>query len=562
MQFGVVEFLMLAGSVGLFVFGMKVMSEGLQKVAGGRMRRVLDTMTGDRLRGLLTGFTTTAIVQYSSVTSVMVVSFVNAGVLSLRKAIPVLMGANIGTTVKLLLFTAIGFSAVKLSAIALPIMGLALPLLFMRTPRWRAVSELMVGAALLFLALEFLKDNIPQPSAQALRFLREVSDLGILSDLLFVLFGALLAIVIQSSSVALVLTVVLCETGTIGYEMAAALVLGENIGTTLTANIAALVGNAWAKRAARAHFVIKLFGAIWALVLFKPYLAGLALLTERIHHLDPFTQTAALKWALTYLHISFNILNAIILLQLVPWIEKVVTRMVPVRSAPDEEYRLEYIEDPVMALTPELSLLEAKKEIVKFGRLCHRMLGMVRDLLMETDATERALLLERIAKYEDITDRIEVEVSRFLTKTSTEARDEAVSERIRGMLGIIGDLERVGDILFQMSKSLERKNDERLWFSPEQRQNLLDTMALVEKAFTVMLRNLEAEGDAVSLDEAIDMEQRINQQRDRLRRSHLVSVESGDHNIKSGMVYADLFSSCEKLGDHLINVSEALVGIV
>jgi phosphate:Na+ symporter len=562
MQFGVVGFLMLAGSVGLFVFGMKVMSEGLQKVAGGRMRRVLDTMTGSRLRGLLTGFSTTAIVQYSSVTSVMVVSFVNAGLLSLRKAIPVLLGANIGTTVKLLLFSAIGFSAVKLSSIAIPIMGLALPLLFMRSPRWKAVSELMVGAALLFLALEFLKDNIPQPSAQALDFLHELADLGILSNLLFVLIGALLAIVIQSSSVALVLTVVLCETGTIDYEMAAALVLGENVGTTLTANIAALVGNAWAKRAARAHFVMKLFGVIWALVLFKPYLAGLALLTERIHHLDPYTQTAALKWSLTYLHISFNVLNAIILLQFVPWIEKVVTRMVPVRNAPDEEYRLEYIEDPVMALTPELSLLEAKKEIVKFGRLCQRMLGMVRDLLTETDAAERGLLLERIAKYEDITDRIEVEVSRFLTKTSTEARDEAVSERIRGMLGIIGDLERVGDILFQMSKSLERKSDERLWFSPEQRQNLLDTLALVEKAFDVMLRNLEADREAVSLDEAMEMEQRINQQRDRLRRSHLVSVESGDHNIKGGMVYADLFSSCEKLGDHLINVSEALVGIV
>lgn len=562
MQFGVVEFLMLAGSVGLFVFGMKVMSEGLQKMAGGPLRRVLDTMTRDRFRGLLTGLSTTAIVQYSSVTSVMVVSFVNAGLLSLRKAIPVLMGANIGTTVKLLLFAAIGFSAVKLSSVAIPILGLALPLLLLRGPRAKAVSELMVGAALLFLALEFLKDNIPQPSAQALEFLHEVSDLGLLSDLLFVVFGALLAIVIQSSSVALVLTVVLCEKGTIGYEMAAALVLGENIGTTLTANIAALVGNAWAKRAARAHFVIKLFGVVWALVLFRPYLAGLALLTERIHGLDPYTDTGVLKWALTYLHISFNLINALILLQLIPWIEKVVTRMVPVRNAPDEEYRLEYIEDPMMPLTPELSLLEAKKEIVKFGGLCQRMLGMVRELLTETDPAGRGQLLQRIAKYEDITDRIEVEVSRFLTKTSTEARDEAVSERIRGMLGIIGDLERVGDILFQMSKSLERKSDERLWFTPEQRQNLLDTMALVEKAFAVMLRNLEAEGDGVSLDEAIDIEQRINQQRDVLRRAHLKSVESGDHNIKSGMVYADLFSSCEKLGDHLINVSEALVGIV
>jgi phosphate:Na+ symporter len=216
----------------------------------------------------------------------------------------------------------------------------------------------------------------------------------------------------------------------------------------------------------------------------------------------------------------------------------------------------------MMHLSPELSLLEANKEVVKFGRLCERMLGMVRDLLIEKDDAERAALVQRIAKYEDITDRIEVEVSRFLTKTAAEAGDERLSERIRAQISIIGDLERVGDILFQMSKSIERKSDERLWFSPEQRIQLLDMMRLLDKAFAVMIRNLEAEPDAVRLDEAMDAEQRINQFRDELRRSHLRSVESGDHNMKSGMIYNDLFNSCEKLGDHLINVSEALVGMV
>lgn len=562
MHFGLLQLLLLAGSLGLFIYGMKVMSEGLQKVAGARMRRVLETMTRDRFRGIFTGFITTVVVQYSSVTSVMVVSFVNAGLLSLRQAIPVLFGANIGTTLKLLLFAWIGFSSVKLSLVAVPIMGLALPLLFMRGGKWKAVSELMMGAALLFLGLDLLKEYVPTPSAQALSFLQGLASFGMGSDLLFVVFGAALAILTQSSSVALVLTVLMCEKGIINYEMAAALVVGENIGTTLTANIAALVGNAWAKRAARAHFIIKLFGTIWILLLFKPVLAGVALVTERVNHVSPFTDTDALRWSLTYLHIAFNIVNTLLLVRFTGFIEKVVTRMVPVRGAPEEEYHLEYIEDPMMHLSPELSLLEANKEVVKFGRLCERMLGMVRELLIEKGEVERASLLKRIAKYEDITDRIEVEVSRFLTKTAAEAGDERLSERIRAQISIIGDLERVGDILFQMSKSIERKNDERLWFSPEQRVHLLDMMRLLDKAFAVMLRNLEAEPDAVRLDEAMDAEQRINQFRDELRRSHLRSVESGDHNMKSGMIYNDLFNSCEKLGDHLINVSEALVGLV
>ncbi|HEY0977183.1 MAG TPA: Na/Pi symporter [Flavobacteriales bacterium] len=561
MPFGVLQFLMLAGSIGLFIHGMKSMSEGLQKMAGGRMRRVLDAMTRDRLRGVLTGFATTAVVQYSSVTSVMVVSFVNSGLLSLRQAIPVLIGANIGTTVKLVLFAAVGFTSVSMPSIALPILGVALPFLFLRAPQMKAVSEMLVGTALLFLALGFLRDSIPQPSAPMLDFLRDLSGMGVLSDLLFVVIGALLAIVIQSSSVALVLTVVLCESGVIGYEMAAALVLGENIGTTLTANIAALVGNAWAKRAARAHFLIKLLGVTWAILLLQPYLAGIAWFTKQVHLSDPWTDPAALKWALTWLHLSFNIINAALLLQFIPSIERLAIRLVPVRGDAGESHRLEYIDDPMAPLTPELTLLEARKEILRFGTLCHRMLGMVRDLLTEKNESDRTALLERIAKYEEITDRMEVEIGRFLTRTGGDARDSTVSARIRGMLGMIGDLERVGDILFQMSKSLERKANERLWFTPEQREHLLDMIGLVDQAFQVMLQNIGAETEQVSLDQAVAMEQRINQQRDILRRHHLASLEVGEHNLKGGMIYSDLFNSCEKVGDHLINVSEALAGV-
>ncbi len=562
MRFGILELLMLAGSLALFIHGMKLLSEGLQKTAGGRMRRVLDTMTSNPLRGVLTGFSTTAIVQYSSVTIVMVVSFVNAGLLSLRQSIPVIMGANIGTTLKAMLFVWVGFASLKLTAVALPILGIAFPMLFLKGGRFKAATDLLLGIALLFLGLDLLKENVPHFSADALTFLHGLADNGMLSVLLFVLIGAVLAIAVQSSSVALALTMAMCQNGTIGYEMAAAIVLGENIGTTLTANIAAIVANAWGKRAARAHFVIKVVGVGWALLLFSPYMAGIDLLVRTTTGASPYTSPHAVLWALTYLHMSFNLLNTLLLIGFVPWIERLVTRMVPARGEVDEEYRLEYIEDPMMPLSPELSLLEARKEVLKFGRLTQRMHGMLRDLLIEKDASERARLLSRIAKYEDITDRIEVEVSKYLTKTGAEARNEELSERIRAMLAIIGDLERVGDILFQMSKSVERKADERLWFSPEQRQNLLDMMQLLEKAFDVMILNLGADDEVVKLDAAIEAEQRINQLRDQLRRAHLMSVESGDHNIKSGMIYNDLFSSCEKVGDHLINVSEALAGEV
>lgn len=562
MRFGLLELLMLAGALALFIHGMKMLSEGLQKTAGAGMRNILDSMTSSRLRGLLTGFGTTAVVQYSSVTIVMVVSLVNAGLLSLRQSIPVIMGANIGTTIKALLFVWVGFTSIKLSVVALPILGIAFPLLFLKGGRFKAATEMLLGMALLFLGLDLLKEHVPHFSADALLFLHDLADNGVLSILLFVLIGAVLAVAVQSSSVALALTMAMCQNGTIGYEMAAAIVLGENIGTTFTANIAALVANAWGKRAARAHFLFNVIGVTWALLLFGPYMAGIDLLVRKVNGASPYSSPTAVLWALTYLHMSFNLLNTLLLIGFVPAIEKLVVRMVPAKDGSDEEYRLEYIEDPMMPLSPELSLLEARKEVIKFGLLTQRMHGMLRDLLIEKDAAERNRLLARIAKYEDITDRIEVEVSKYLTKTGAEARNEEMSERVRAMLAIIGDLERVGDILFQMSKSVERKADERLWFSPEQRQNLLEMMHLLDKAFDVMQANLGADADQVKLDEALEAEQRINQLRDQLRRTHLKSVESGDHNIKSGMVYNDLFSSCEKVGDHLINVSEALAGEV
>ncbi|MBK8498818.1 MAG: Na/Pi cotransporter family protein [Flavobacteriales bacterium] len=559
MRFGILEFLTLAGSLGLFIYGMKVMSEGLQKVASRGTRTVLRAMTSNRFAGVLTGFVSTAVIQSSSAATVMTVSFVNAGLLNVRQAISVIMGANIGTTIKALLFSWAAMSDMSVTKLAVPLIGIAFPLLFLKTPRARAGAEFLMGTALLFLGIEFMKHAVPAPSAEALAFLHDLSDRGLLSVLLFVLIGTALTAVIQSSSASIALTLVLVENGTIGYDMAAALVLGENIGTTITANIAALVANAWAKRAARAHLLFNIIGVAWALLLFRPYLNAIDLVVTELFGASPYQEQSTVKWALTGLHISFNVINTLLLVSFIPTLERIVTWMVPARNEVDEEYRLEYL-DADIPLTPELSLIEARKEIARFGRVAHDMLRMVRELLTAKDMAQRHALMEKLARSERITDRIEVEVGKYLTKTGAEVRNEEISARIRGMLAIVGDLERVGDIFFQMSKSMERKLDERLWFTPEQRQYLMGMLDLLDQAFAVMHANLEADDGRVNLDGAVEVEQRINAMRDQLRRLHLKSIEEGDYNVRSGLVYNDLFSSCENVGDHLINVSEALAG--
>jgi len=562
MHFGVIQFLTLAGSLGLFIYGMKAMSEGLQKVAGARMRDVMKVMTANRFMSVFTGFVTTVLIQLSSVTSVMVVSFANAGLITVRQSIGVLMGANIGTTMKALVFSWLGFASMDIHVFALPIIGLAFPLLFVKSRHSKPFGDFMVGFAILFLGLEFLKNVVPGPDTAVVNILQGAGDHGALSVLLFTGGGMLFTMMVQSSSVALAATMVLCQHGIIGYEMAAASVLGMNLGTTVTANLAALVANVWGRRAARAHFVIKAIGVLWALLLFGPYIRMIGGYVEQVHGASPFASPDVIVWALTYLHISFNVLNTVLLIGFVPQIERIVTRMVPSRTEDDREYRLEYIHDPVMAVSPEVSLIEARKEILKFGKLTASMSVLVNQLLVSTTEAERSTLFGKLARYEDITDRLEVEISKYLTRTSAEAKDEEMSERIRAMLAIISDLERIGDIFYQMSRLLERKNEERLWFTPEQRANLQELLGLLDRACRFMLRNLEAEDGEVAIDEAMEAEQRINQLRDQLRRAHLKSIETGDYNVKSGLIYNDLFSSCEKVGDHVINVSEALAGEV
>ena len=559
MEFSILGALQLIGALGFFIYGMKIMSEGIQKIAGNKMRQFLGAMTSNRFAGIFTGFTTTALIQSSSATTVMIVSFVNAGLLTLRQSIGVIMGANIGTTITAWIITILGFK-IKMDVLALPIIAFGLPLMFSSNNKYKALSEFLIGFALLFLGLDALKGAVPDISnnPEILHFLEEWTSMGILSTLLFVGIGTIVTVVVQSSSAAMALTLVLCADGIIPFEAAAAMVLGENIGTTITANLAAMVGNIHAKRTARAHLIFNLFGVIWMVVAFNGVTAGIDKYMVASGAQSPFVTAAAIPAALSIFHTVFNIANAVFLIGLVDFIARTVTKMVPSKGD-DEEFRLEYIDTGIM-LTPELSIMEAKKEVAKFGKITVRMSGFIRTLLLESDSKKKKKLNEKIKKYEEITDQMEIEISTYLAKVSENEMTTLTSQRLRGMLSIVNDLERIGDIFYQMSKSLERKEEEKIWFTPEQRNNVIKILSKVDEAFEIMLKNLESDYGTEPMESAVEKEKEINELRNELRIAHLKDMQNKNYSFKGGMVYNDIFSSCEKIGDHIVNVSEGVAG--
>lgn len=559
MNFGIFEFLSLLGALGFFIFGMKVMSEGIQKVAGRQMRQVLSVMTSNRFLGVLSGFFTTTLVQSSSATTVMIVSFVNAGLLNLRQAIVVIMGANIGTTMTVWMIALFGFSSFDLAHYTLPIIAFGMPLLFVRSKNLNNWAEFIIGFALLFMGLTALKGAIPEVNEGFLQTVQTISDMGVLSIVLFIFLGSIFTFVLQSSSAAMALTLVLCQNG-LPFELGAAIVLGENIGTTITANLAALIGNLSAKRAARAHFLFNTFGVLWMLLIFAPFLSMIDWMLAGTAAGSPLnsTNSSSVVFGLALFHTMFNLINMFLLIGLIDFIERVVIKMVPPRGD-DTVFHLEYISTGLMG-TPELSLLEAYKETSRFGAITAKMNGMVRSLLDQTDGKERAKLAEKIKKYEDITDRVEVEISNYLSKLSEGEISMRTSAKVRSLLSIASDLERIGDLYYQMSKILERKNKDKIYFLPDQREHLKEMFTLLEKAFEIMVSNLNTESDKVDLAAAVAMEEEINEYRNKLRKKHLKGVEKGEYSVKSGLFYSDLFQYAEKVGDHVMNISEAYTG--
>ena len=511
-SWGITRFLVLIGSLGLFVFGMKHMSEGLQQAAGGGLRKILSGMTSNRYLGVLSGFLITALVQSSSATTVMTVSFVNAGLLTLMESAGIMMGANIGTTITGWLISVFGFK-VSLSSYSLIIIAIGAPFLFLPKNKYKAAANAIIGFAILFMGLGFLKDSVPTLDADSplIAFFTQFKDTPFLGRVMFVGLGALVTIIIQSSSAAMALTLTLVLKGVVPFDVGAAMILGENIGTTITAEIASLVGNVHAKRSARIHSLFNIIGVSW-MIFFIPYFLKLI---AGFLPADPFviaddSSREAATVALAAFHTTFNVLNVSILIWFVPLLVKLAIKTVPSKGDDDEVFKLEYISSGITE-TPELALLEAKKETAKFGQIIDKMSEKVAQLVNETDNKAKSKIIKKITKYEDITDRMEVEIANYLAKISEGDLSKDSSLQIRSILSIINDLERVGDLFYEMSKGIERKNEENIWFDQEQRDGLNRLFKSVQEAINIMLDNLEGEFSDVNTTKAELKEREINE---------------------------------------------------
>jgi phosphate:Na+ symporter len=571
---GVFKLLVLIGALGMFIYGMKIMSEGLQQAAGSKLRNMLGSITGNRFTGVLTGFGITSIVQSSSVTTVMTVSFVNAGLLTLKQSAGVMMGANIGTTITAWLILLLGFK-VSLSDYALIFIAFGAPMIFFAKGKLKYWGAAIVGFSLLFMGLGALKAAVPTLGADSglVQFFTEFKDVWY-GPLMFVFLGAIVTVVIQSSSAAMALTMTLVAAGAIPFEVASAMILGENIGTTITAELASIIGNVHAKRSARIHSLFNIVGVTWAILLFPfileyaivPFLPAELVVDGKLMDINKHPELKqqigdASNLGLAIFHTAFNSINVLLLIGFVPRLVAMAERTVKSKGGTDEEFHLDYIGSGLM-VTPDLSILEAKKEVAKFGEFTSRMSGFAQDLLTGQNAKIKTKLHDKMAKYEEITDRVEIEVATYLSKVSEGEMTEKTSKHVRAMNSIVNDLERIGDIFFQISKTIESKDEKKIYFIPEQRNSLLAMFKLLDKSFDVMINNLNADWDGVSIDSANSCENSINKKRDEMRKEHFDNINKKDANMESGMIFSNLFSNCEKVGDHVINVSEAIAGMI
>ena len=549
----IVGALQILGALGFFLFGMKIMSEGLQNVAGTKMRQILSTMTTNRYTGVLTGFFITSILQSSSATTVMTVSFVNAGLITLTESAGVMMGANIGTTITGWLVSLIGFKF-KISSIALPVIALGLPFLFSGREKMKWWGESIIGFALLFLGLAALKDTVPdlRENEQVFAFLQQFQDPGILSRLMFVLIGTVLTIVMQSSSAAMTLTIALTTKG-LPLDIAAAMVLGENIGTTITAELASLVANVHAKRSARIHSLFNIIGVTWMIIIAPFFLELMSYL------FPPPANGDANKFALAAFHTSFNVLNVLFLIGFVNKLVSLAHRSVKSKGEEDEEYRLEYINKGVFATT-EISIEEARKEVIQFGEITSKMANQLLRLSDEEKLKRREKLRKKIKKLEDFTDDLEEQIAEFLAKTTESPLSQSSSREVQGLLSIINDLERIADIIYRMSNDTRRLDENNLTFTTEQSESLNTLSLLVNDALEIMLDNMRKPKSRIQLKGAQAKEDEINQVVKSLKKEQLIAIENSDYDIKTGIIYRDIFNAYEKVGDHIINVSEALAG--
>lgn len=559
------QVLKLLGSLGLFLYGMTLMSEGLQKVAGDKMRAILAAMTSNSLKRILTGLFITSIIQSSSATTVMVVSFVNAGLLSLTQSIGVIMGANIGTTVTAWIVTLLGFK-MDISAISIPLVGLGFALMMFKSKRRKSLGEFIMGFALLFLGLAFLKDSVPdlQSTPEVFEFLKEWTSFGFWSVLLFVGIGTLLTIVLQSSSATMALTLVMSSYGWLPFEAAAAMVLGENIGTTITANLAAIVANVSARRAALAHTLFNVTGVIWVLALYKPVLSAVSYIVVSLFGEDPFLSSGATLYGISMLHSLFNITNTMLLVWFTPLIVKTVTYIIKPPKG-EETFRLKFIQSGPLS-TSELSLTQAKHEIVNFATLGKRQFTYAREAIIECDkendkgAFDR--LIAKLEHYEEVIDKVEIEIAKYLNKISEGELSEESGRRLQSMYRIISEIESIGDSGLNIAQILKRKKTQKVFFNEHIQQNIFTMLDLLDDAFRIMIDNLEQGYTKIhNIDSAEELEVEINNKRTSLKDCHPGNLENKTYGYLEGIHYMDIIEECEKAGDYIINVSEAVMQI-
>ena len=570
---GILQVFTLLGALGMFLYGMNLMSSGLQKAAGERLRGFLSAMTSNPLKGVLTGVGITSIIQSSSATTVMVVSFVNAGLLTLTQAIGVIMGANIGTTVTAWMVAWLGFKA-DISILAIPLMLFGFLFSNSKKDQRKNIGELIVGFCLLFLGLSFMKESVPdlRETPEVLEFVKTWSSYGFGSVLLFLAFGTILTLVLQSSSATMAITLIMLSMGWIPFGMACAMVLGENIGTTITANIAASVGNTQAKRAAMSHTIFNVFGVLWALILYKPFLNLVGLITETLFGLpNPATEgfsvseptapegTAAL-YGLSMLHTLFNLTNTLILVWFTGLIAKAVSWIIRTPENQEKEvFRLKYISAGPLA-TPELAVEQAFDEIIHFAQISKNGASYTQAAINEADTDKFEELREKLVKYEEISDRIEYEIATFLNGVSAEEISESTSVKIKAMYKIVGELESLGDSGENISRMLSRKNIHKKVFDADAIKNLNVMADAVNAAYDAMIANLIAahKGELTDITNAYNAEDRLNTLRNNFRDAVIEEIDNGGKNYQTSVYYMDILNEYERMGDFMINISQDL----
>lgn len=558
--------LTLIGALGLFLYGMKLMSEALQRVAGQKMRNILSAMTSNRLKGVLTGFLVTTTIQSSSATTVMIVSFVNAGLLSLIGAIGVIMGANIGTTVTAWLVTILGFK-VKMHLLALPLIGIGFPMFFSNKTKTKNLGEFIIGFAILFIGLEFLKSSVPsfESNQSFLEFVARFTDFGIFSTLLFVLIGTILTVVIQSSSATMALTLVMVYNGLIEIDIAAAMILGENIGTTITANLAAIVGNRSAKRAARAHFIFNIIGVLWVLIIFRPFLRGIDIVILKIKGVSAFTHIPddfenikqVLLYSLSAFHTAFNILNTALLIWFAPLIEKIVIKMVPDKDDDEDDFQLKHITSSILS-TAEIDIIQVKKELKLFSKRLNKMFDLLPLLLDKKNEKKIPKYYQKIKNWENKFDNLQTELSRYLAEVSQNVMSETTSIKIKSLFRIINELESMGDSCYKISTKIEQTFGSKVKFKKQTREKLLTMFSVVKEALVLINEIIEKDYPIEKFEVAVEIENRINEKRDQYIQELYLNIKNEEMDFETGLLFKDIIAAAEKIGDYALNIHEEL----